>query len=354
MTEPKPAHVRTLPETRRAFQNAIVGWFSENAEDYPWRRTRDPYAVLVSELMLQQTQIATVLGRRYFERWLDQFPDVHTLAGASEDAVLKAWEGLGYYRRARNLQKAARTVVTEFDGKFPRSVIEIESLPGVGRYTAGAVASFAFDLAAPIVDANVARVLARIFDLGIEVDVPRGQKQLWSWAEQLTPAREARNYNSGLMELGQKVCTARHPKCHECPVADFCVTRSPELLPLKKPRVKTVFLDEHVVFMRNQHGDVFLEQEIGKRREGLWKLPTAPDPPEGNILLKMAYSITHYRVSLIVHEVCGSNMGIGEEGISEDSRTRCFSQAQLHEIAMPSPYRKALVALLENEDFALF
>ena len=346
MTESKPAQTRTLPKTKRAFQNAIIGWFAENAEDYPWRRTHDPYAVLVSELMLQQTQVATVLGRRYFERWLEQFPDVSALAGATEEEVLKAWEGLGYYRRARNLQKAAQTVVEKFGGEFPYVLADILSLPGVGRYTAGAVASFAFDQSAAIVDANVARVLARLFDFGGEVDSPAGQQQLWKWAEELLPASRARHYNSGIMELGQKICTVRQPSCLECPVSAFCATRSPDNLPVKKPRTKTVFLDEHVVFSRDEGGGILLEQETGKRRQGLWKLPAASDPPAGNVVLKMTYSITHYRVTLIVHE-----WDDGDDGsVAPGNR---FSVAELDGIAMPSPYRKALVALLANDAFAL-
>ncbi|MEZ5325280.1 MAG: A/G-specific adenine glycosylase [Verrucomicrobiales bacterium] len=343
MTESKPAQTRTLPKAKRAFQNAIIAWFSEHAEDYPWRRTHDPYAVLVSELMLQQTQVATVLGRRYFERWLEQFPDVNALADASEDEVLKAWEGLGYYRRARNLQKAARVVVDQFDGRFPEKLADILALPGVGRYTAGAIVSFAFDQSAAIVDANVARVLARLFDYEGAVDLPAGQQQVWAWAEELVPGDGVRVYNSGLMELGQKICTVRQPNCRECPVSAFCATRVPEQLPVKKPRTSTVFVDEHVVFSRDEDGGILLEQETGKRREGLWKLPEASDPPTGKIVLKMQYSITHYRVTLIVHEVCDAKSRSG----------RRFSAAALEAIAMPSPYRKALVALLANDDFAL-
>ncbi|MGK0189320.1 MAG: A/G-specific adenine glycosylase [Verrucomicrobiales bacterium] len=346
MNESKPAQTRVLPEARRKFQKAIVAWFTEHAEDYPWRRTRDPYAVLVSELMLQQTQIATVLAKRYFERWLEQFPDVHLLAAASEDAILKAWEGLGYYRRARNLQKAAQVIVAEADGKFPESLAAIEALPGVGRYTAGAVMSFAFDRPAPIVDANIARVLARLFDFSGEVDLPVGQKELWSWAEQLLPAEQVRDYNSGLMELGQKICTSKDPQCHLCPVAAFCITRSPEALPVKKPRTKTVFLDEHVLFLIDKNGSVQLQQETGKRRQGLWKLPAADGIPSAKVILKMQYSITHYRMTLIVHP--GRAENVLDRGALES-----FSPEELNQLPMPSPYRKALVALMDNEPFAL-
>ena len=345
MVNSKPAQTRSLPRSRRSFVNVIIRWFAEHAEDYPWRRTHDPYAVLVSELMLQQTQVATVLGRRYFEQWLERFPDVHALAQAPESAVLKAWEGLGYYRRARHLQKAAQTVVEKFDGRFPRSIDQIRSLPGVGRYTAGAVASFAYDASAPIVDANVARTLARLFDYGEEVDAPVGQSQLWSWAEELTPARNARQYNSGLMELGQKVCTVRQPACGDCPVAAFCVTRTPDRLPLKKPRTETVLLDEHVVFAKDGEGKILLEQEVGRRRKGLWKLPTVENHSKMAVLLKMPYTITHHRVTMFVHD--------GAVNPATASAVRGFLADELDDIAMPSPYRKALEALLGNEHFVL-
>lgn len=346
MSVSKPPQTQLFPQAKLKFQNAIITWFSENAEDYPWRRTRNPYEVLVSELMLQQTQIATVLGKRYFERWLEQFPDVDTLATAEEEAILKAWEGLGYYRRARNLQKAAQVIANDWGSEFPRSLDAIEALPGVGRYTAGAVVSFAYDQPAPIVDANIARVLARLFDYPAAVDSTAGIKEIWKRAEQLLPEERVRDYNSGLMELGQKVCTARNPDCLECPVADFCATRSPEELPIKKPRTKTVFLDEHVVYLRNRKGEISLQQETGKRRQGLWKLPAAQEAIEGRILLKMQYSITHYRVTLIVHE------GTGED-VDREAELTAFSLANLNEVPMPSPYRKALDALMRNETFAL-
>ena len=189
----------------QAIAVALERWFTANARDYPWRRTHDPYAILVSEVMLQQTQIPTVLDRGYYSRWMERFPDFASLAAADETEVLSAWEGLGYYRRARNLQKLAKVVTTEHDGTFPRDVTAIRALPGIGPYTAGAIASFAFDEAEPIVDGNVARVLSRVFNDSTPIDSTAGQKALWSRAGSLVKtAGSPRVLNSALMELGQR------------------------------------------------------------------------------------------------------------------------------------------------------
>ncbi len=170
--------------------------------------------------MLQQTQVATVLD--YYRRWLERFPDPRTLADAPEAEVLRAWEGLGYYARARNLHKAARIIRDERGGVFPQTLEEVASLPGVGRYTAGAVMSFAYDIAAPIVDANIARVLARITNLRIPIDTTTGARALWAAAETLLPSENARLYNSAIMELGATLCRAGQPRCLVCPVLRFC------------------------------------------------------------------------------------------------------------------------------------
>ncbi|MFT5408087.1 MAG: A/G-specific adenine glycosylase [Verrucomicrobiales bacterium] len=325
-----------------AFAQALVDWFDKGGKDYPWRRTHDPYAVLVSELMLQQTQVATVLSRRYFENWLEKFPTPGALAQASEEEVLKAWEGLGYYRRARNLQKAAIAIVAKHSSEFPRELESILALPGVGPYTAGAVASFAFGDSAAIVDGNVARVLARLFDFHEEIDSTKGLKALWAWAEQLVPQEGAREYNSGLMELGQTLCSVTDPQCGDCPVAAFCLTETPSELPKRKPRVKTTLVDEHVRLVV-KGGRVLLEQESGKRREGLWKLPELPESKLGvaELLHEMKYSITRYRVTLHVY---ADRPGQATPPQGQE----WFDESQIAELAMPSPYRKALVALAES------
>ena len=173
----------------QSFQSALIKWFLENGADYPWRETKDPYAILVSELMLQQTRITTVLERGYFSRWMSLFPDWKSLATAEESEILKAWEGLGYYNRARNLQAAARVICSEHGGEMPDELNSIQALPGVGPYTAGAVCSFAFEKRAPIVDGNVIRVLARIFSFVEPIDTTPARKLFWEWAERLTPEK---------------------------------------------------------------------------------------------------------------------------------------------------------------------
>ena len=325
-----------LERQRESFVEAIVAWFDVHGSDYPWRRTEDPYAILVSELMLQQTQVATVLSRKYFENWLERFPDVHALAVAPEQDVLKAWEGLGYYNRARNLQKAAKAVVEEHGGEFPRDPKMILALPGVGRYTAGAVASFAFDLSEPIVDANIARVLARLFDCRERIDSTAGQKALWRWAEALVPEERARDFNSGLMELGQSHCSPKSPQCLACPVSEFCAGKDDaESLPLKKERVKVTPIDEHVVWMVRD-GKVLLEPEKGGRRKGLWKLPSMPSGgAESSPLFKMKYGITRYAVTLHVHAFEAGSIESGE----------WFSFEEVEALPLGSPYKKALVRL---------
>ena len=354
LTEPKPPQDRDPLVDPAGFSGALIDWFREQGRDYPWRRTRDPYAVLVSEIMLQQTRIATVLSRRYFENWLEKFPDVHALAVAAEADILKAWEGLGYYRRARNLQRAARAVVDDFEGEFPASAEEIQQLPGVGRYTAGAVASFACGKRSAIVDGNIARVLARIFDYHEIVDSSAGQRQLWQWAEALLPETGAkgdnvRHYNSALMELGQSSCSKADPKCHRCPVASFCATRSPAMLPRKKAAAKIEAVTEHAAFVRDSDGRILLEKiPLGQRREGMWRLPALSDSAveklclgANNELSRSQYSITRYRVDLIVYPANAEMFSA-----NPDSQEReWFDPRSLGEAAVPSPYRRVLEKL---------
>ncbi|MFK5921478.1 MAG: A/G-specific adenine glycosylase [Verrucomicrobiota bacterium] len=339
----------SLADGGRAFRKSLLNWFAINAKKYPWRATRDPYAILVSELMLQQTQVATVLDRGFYDRWMKRFPDTQTLACAPPQEVLKLWEGLGYYSRARNLQAAARLIETELKGEFPDSVSEIKKLPGVGPYTAGAVASFAFDHPAAIVDGNVARVLARIFDFDQAVDSSGGSKTIWDLAGQLMPRRKnakSREYNSALMELGQTLCKRAAPLCDRCPVARFCVTRDPESLPVKKPRQKTVLLEEDVLFARRKDA-ILLELESGSRRKGMWKLPalsraeTNERPPDQErILLILKYSITKYRVTLYVHQVKGSLADVSEQG------RQWVDLTELETLTLGAPYRRVLEKLL--------
>jgi len=340
---------RTVRLDPHAIAKELVNWFGHNARDYPWRRTRDPYAILVSEVMLQQTQIATVLDRGFYARWLERFPDFKTLAAAREDEVLKTWEGLGYYRRARNLQRLAQEVMTQHAGVFPSDPAVILALPGVGPYTAGAVASFAFGLAEPIVDGNIARVLSRIYNDATPVDSTAGTKLLWERSKVLVQATDdPRAFNSALMELGQTHCTPTKPACDLCPVRAQCRATDPEALPVKNARQQITAVTERVVFLRTREG-VLLELETGKRRTGLWKLPalhpTHEDSPPP-VLLRMQYGITRYKVTLWVHE---PHVQTGEWPDTH----RVIPVAELESTPMPAPYRKALNELLQRGEFRL-
>ena len=334
-----------------ALAQALEAWFAKHARDYPWRRTTDPYAILVSEMMLQQTQIATVLDRGYYARWMERFPDVAMLAKASEHEVLRTWEGLGYYRRARFLQQLAKTVINEHGGVFPRDTEAIRSLPGVGRYTAGAVASFAFDAREPIVDGNVARVLARLSNNATPVDSTAGQAKLWDQALLLVKAAKSpRVLNSALMELGQRICRTGTPACGECPVKAFCRAEEPSELPVKDKRVSITEVTERVFFHRTESG-VLLQQETGKRRTGLWKLPALPEAPKTPpVLHKAHYTITRYRVTLWVHEAPAAK---ALKTLLDDTAMRFITSEELVHLPMPSPYRKALNAVLATAEFAL-
>jgi A/G-specific adenine glycosylase len=198
----------------------LTSWFRAAQRDLPWRRTRDPYAIWVSEIMLQQTRVETVIP--YYHRFLDRFPDVTSLAAAPLEDVLAAWSGLGYYRRARHLAAGAREVMERYGGKVPDAPVDLLSLSGVGRYTAGAIASIAFDVQAPLVDGNVARVLARVFGIEEPVDAPRTVNKLYELAASLVPRERPGDFNQALMELGATVCTPA-PRCAFCPLTARCV-----------------------------------------------------------------------------------------------------------------------------------
>jgi len=291
--------------------------------------------------MLQQTRIETILRSDSYANWLEKFPDEKALAEASEDEVLKAWEGLGYYRRARNLQRAARAIVERHDGRFPREWEAVRALPGVGDYTAGAVVAFAYDEAVPMVDGNVGRVLARLFDYREPVDGTKGKRQLSTWSGELVDPANARSFQSALMELGQRICTARAPRCGSCPVSSHCATRDPDALPVKRGKVEVTPLDEWVLWLRE--GDrVYLERETGSRRHGLWRLPVAGERPEAEVLLEQRYAITRYQVRMRV-----------VRATARDRRERTsgswFQARDLDAVAMPSPDRRVMDRLLALE-----
>jgi A/G-specific adenine glycosylase len=318
-----------------SFRRSLLSWYRKHGRDLPWRRTRDPYAILVSEFMLQQTQVATVIP--YYEEWMRRFPDFAALATASEQDVLHAWQGLGYYARARNLRATAIAVMEKHDGRFPRRLEAIRNLPGIGRYTANAVATFAFNQAAPIVEANITRLLARLTNLQIPIDTSAGREMLWSLAEALLPNRDSAPYNSALMELGALVCGAR-PKCEACPVKSFCRAIDPSVLPRKKARPALKLQTEHHSFSLRRNR-VLLEQSQDRWR-GMWMLPRLEKLPESEQPLHSSeFPFTNHRITLTVFRHTGRTR-------AAKSSLRWFPLNTLPSIPVPSPHRRALVEIL--------
>ena len=255
------------------FRRSVRRWYSRSGRDLPWVGERDPYRVWVREIMLQQTTVKAVVP--YLERFLERFPSVEQLAASDGEEVLRVWEGLGYYSRARNLQKAARKVVDEWGGVWPTSVVELESLPGVGRYTAGAIVSFAFDEPGPIVEANTSRLYSRLMAMALDPTGTAGRKRLWSLAERIVPRSRPGEFNQALIDLGATVCMTE-PRCEVCPVRMCC--RAMELgevasIPIKKVRAVATDLHEVMLVVRRK-GEVFLVQHpTGERWGGLWGFP---------------------------------------------------------------------------------
>ncbi len=314
----------------------MTAWFRRQGRDLPWRRNTDPYAIMVSEFMLQQTQVATVLP--YYERWLARFPDFATLAAASEADVLSCWQGLGYYSRARNLQRAAHDVMTRFGGKLPDELHYIASLPGIGGYTAAAIASFAFDRPVATIDGNIARVLARLHDFREPIDSNAGQRQLGAYATALLPKRGGRLYTSALMELGALICTPRQPACLLCPVRDHCRATEPENIPVKRPRPPTLVLDEPCAWIFDGQR-LLLEQQTGRRWNGMWKLPPlAAVLPDGSPLHESTYAFTNHRVMLRIYRLNNARQpATNEAWIARD---------ELAALAITAPHRRAIEHLL--------
>jgi A/G-specific adenine glycosylase len=264
----------------RWVRRQLLYWFDRHARDLPWRRTRDPYVIWISEIMLQQTQVASVIP--YFERFLRTFPSLSALADACEPQVLRLWEGLGYYSRARNLHRAARLLIAEHAGQLPNDADLLRQLPGFGRYTANAVLSQAFDRRLPIVEANSRRVLCRL--LGVRGDPRQAdvQTQLWNAAENLLPVKRVGAFNQALMELGALICTPAKPHCPQCPLARRCQARLAglqERIPVRAKRPAAVRVDEIAVALTRDRRVLLVRRPDLGRWAGLWEFPHVEQEP---------------------------------------------------------------------------
>ena len=270
-------NVDTLLDSSRieAFRSALLAWYETHQREMPWRGSPDPYAVWISEIMLQQTRVDQV--RPYYEKFMNRFPTVEDLSKASREEVLKAWEGMGYYARARNLHRAARQIVERHDGKIPDNPDQISVLPGIGPYTAAAVLSIAYGRDCPVVDGNVVRVLSRLFHLTDDPAAAAAKKQMAALAERLLVTGRAGDFNQAMMELGATVCTPRQPDCGGCPVVSFCLARrelpDPSVLPRKQPRKQRPH--HHVAAGIVRRGDEILivRRPMDGLLGGLWEFP---------------------------------------------------------------------------------
>lgn len=313
------------------FNKALGKWFRTHGRLLPWRLNSSPYAVLVSEFMLQQTTVAAV--QPYFRRWMKRFPDVASLAAAPEEEVMKHWEGLGYYSRARNLHRAAKAIVAQFGGVIPGDLGLLRALPGVGPYTASAIVAFAFDKPVAVLDANIQRVIARLFDIRENIATASGKRLLDQAASSLLPKKGGRLHTSALMDLGATLCRAGEPACAACPVKAFCTAPNPALLPVKPAKKTVTQIDDwRAVSMRK--GGVFLIPSPGPTWKGLWLLP--PGEPSSEPLAEIGYAITRYKVRLRL---------VQSESIAG---WQVFSLQNLP--PMPSPHRRAIEAVLAQKN----
>lgn len=360
-----------LPERKlaRAIGRALLSWYSAHRRELPWRKSLDPYAVWVSEMMLQQTQVATVIP--YFERWMQRFPNVASLASAAESEVLHAWQGLGYYSRARNLQRAAAQMVAEHAGRVPDTVETLRALPGIGPYSAGAIASIAYGKTEPLVDGNVIRVLTRVFALRGDPNRAPLKTAIWQHARALIPAEAPGDFNQALMELGATVCTPRAPRCSACPLAAHCQAAQlglVELLPELPPRAKPTPV--HMVATIATHGGRVLVGKLksdAPRWAGMWQFPNAevaanetPETAAHNALLNTAglrgtlsgivcvvrHTVTRYRITLDAYRAHTPTAAAHALTVAE---VAWKTPAELPELAMPAAHRTIAERLLESK-----
>jgi A/G-specific adenine glycosylase len=350
----------------------LLAWFAQNARDLPWRRTRDPYAIWVSEIMLQQTQVKTVIP--YWERWMRELPTIGSLAKAKPEKIHKLWEGLGYYTRVRNMQKAGQFIESAHGGNFPETFEDVLALSGIGRYTAGAICSIAFNQPTPILDGNVIRVLTRVFGIRENPREKNTNACLWNLAEQLVShatrntrhASPCSHLNQSLMELGALICTPREPKCHACPIAKHCFAfknqRVNEFPNLDKRPAATA--RRFAAFVIENRGNFLVRQRpAGVINAHLWEFPNielngAPlnpsvaaeelfgfAPKAVKALCTIKHSITRYRITV---EAFRAAVPLAPNRLKAELQTRWLSISELHKLSFPSAHKRILEALQLN------
>ncbi len=348
-----------------SLRRRLGNWYKKHGRVLPWRETHDPYQIWISEIMLQQTTVKAVVP--YYQKFLRRFPTVSKLAAASEEEVLQYWEGLGYYSRGRNLRKAAIVIQEDHDGQFPMDLASLLSLPGIGRYTAGAIRSFAFDLPAPIVEANTLRLYCRLLNYAGDPRSREGEKLLWAFAELLQAKKNAGHLNQALMELGSQVCTPATPDCERCPLNVHCraaAVDTQEFVPQKKTRPKVTQVVEATIAIRSGNRYLVRQRPTGERWAGMWDFIRFPidsltfkqklspkklatlnsevhekisdqwkqniDLPE--VITEIRHSVTRYRIRLI----CLSAEAIGR--VSKKNLADNFQWAELQELdELPMP-----------------
>ncbi len=345
--------------------NELLNWYGLHGRDLPWRQTRDPYRIWLSEIMLQQTTVAAVIP--YYERFLGKFPDVQSLAKTSQESVLELWSGLGYYSRARNLHQAAILVVEKYGGRFPETVDELLQLPGVGRSTAGAIVSIAFNRPAPILDGNVRRVLARLMALAEPPRESQSEKKLWSWAAAFTSNQRPHDYAQAIMDLGATVCLPRQPRCPECPLRDICQAKKQGLenqLPTKKQKAK-VATRRQVVLVADCLGRLLVRRRPAEGLlGGMWEFPcqdVAAAMSSGEVLQKMQsnlpfdpdvifvgtinHTYSHFRLQAEVYRV----RSCSESKIAENDAF-WHDAGALAESPLHGAHQKVLKLILKEEN----
>ena len=325
-------------DTNREIARCVVRSFRRTRRDMPWRQTKDAYSIWISEIMLQQTRVAAVIP--YFERWMHSFPTVEALASAELDEVLAHWSGLGYYSRARNIHKAAKEITLQHEGKVPHTVKELLRLPGIGRYTAGAISSIAYGAHEPLVDGNVARLITRVFEIEQDIKSTVAIKELWRICSELVPKSAPGDFNQGLMELGSQVCTPKNPKCTACPLRVHCraheLGRAAELPVVAKRKAdkdKQLLASEAALLLRS--GKILLAHRKAEGLfGGLWELPQAPQRTELSPLTGLTIAFAKKRPSMVHRQVLSHRrLQIKVWPASATGRTRLAANSQYQRLA---------------------